>query len=292
MATNSTPYYHFPQWMESDPLLMTELNESFEDIDLTLHNLSLALSGASADDGSGKEITTQWSDLLTAVNNADFTGININDYKTILVGSGTTLHMEVAGIDTYYGLGGEDPIGHHIDFISREVYPVMYAMNTMATNNGNSDNNNPFMRTDLYRTLTETVYDGLPAVVKDVISPKKGMVEYRYMLSNTTLTDSNGWGWKEQLLWIPTEVEVFGNVFKSDAEWAGGAGLNTQYEIFKQKGAKSFLKKYNDISVNWWLSNAAKGNATSFCAVDLNGSANKFTATSTCYVPICFRIGG
>lgn len=292
MATNSTQYYHFPQWQETDPLLMSELNNSFGDIDAALHNLTIALSGAGPDDNTGKELTSDWSDILTAISNGSFAGIDINDYKTITVGSGQTIHMEVAGIDTYYGMGGDTPIGHHIDFISREVFPTSYAMNGTNTNNGSNLRNNPFMRTDLYETLTTTIYEALPAGVKAAISPKKAMVEYRYALSDTTLTDSNGWGWQEQTLWLPTEVEVFGTTFKSDPEWGGGAGVNVQYDIFRQKAGRGFLKKHNGIGVNWWLSNATMGNTTSFCAVDLNGSANSYNATTTCYVPICFRLGG
>lgn len=74
------------------------------------------------------ELKYSWEELKSMIDEGNIApDIQIGDYKTITLSDGQVMIMEVAGIDTYYRSGwweGQDEavfMGHHIDFISREI---------------------------------------------------------------------------------------------------------------------------------------------------------------------------
>jgi len=245
----------------------------------------------------GKELTESWASLRARIMAGDFVGIHIGDYKPIALTTGEVVIMEVAGIDQYYKCG-DAQIGHHIDFISRDCLAGAKVFNDTDTNNGTATEPNPWRASKLFQTLnddTTGVVATLPADLKPCIIEKRALLESRYSAAGA-LDASTGWAWNNMgKLWLPTEVEVFGNTFWSDGDagWTGGGGCNLQYPIF-YGGAKHIIKGVGNGGGRcyWWEASAHRRSATDVCFVGDYGSASYHVATGAgIFAPLCFRIG-
>ena len=246
----------------------------------------------------GKELPESWAALQARILTGDFAGIHIGDFKTITLTTGEKVVMEVAGIDQYYRCGWPTEIGHHVDFISRDCLAGTKVFNDTNTNNGTAAEPNPWRASKLFQTLndeTSGVFATLPADLKPCIIEKIALLERRYSDAGVLESDT-GWDWKTMgKLWVPTEVEVFGNTFWSDGDagWTGGGGCNLQYPIF-YGGAKHIIKGAGNAGsgCNWWEATAQRQSSTAVCYVDHNGNATHTVAThGAFYAPLCFRIG-
>ena len=245
----------------------------------------------------GKELPESWAALQARILAGDFTGIHIGDYKPITLTGGEVVIMEVAGIDQYYKCG-DAQIGHHIDFISRDCLAGTKVFNDANTNNGTEAEPNPWRASKLFQTLNDEatgVYAKLPADLKPCIIEKRALLESRYSAAGA-LESSTGWAWNNMgKLWVPTEVEVFGNTFWSDGDagWTGGGGCNLQYPIF-YGGAKHIIKGAGNGGgrSSWWEATARRQSSAHVCSVDGDGNATGTVATyASRYAPLCFRIG-
>lgn len=244
----------------------------------------------------GKELTDSWATLSTKIKAGNFAGIHIGDYKTIKLTTGETVIMEVAGIDQYYKCG-DNQIGHHIDFISRDCLAGTKLFNDTDTNNGTAAEPNPWRASKLFTDMNDEstgVYSTLPDDLKPYIIQKRALLESRYSASGT-ISSPSGWAWNDMgKLWLPTEVEVFGTPHWSAKGYAsGGGGCNLQYPIF-YGGAKHIIKGNGNGGGRyaWWESSVDGSSSTYVCYVRNNGNANISvpTYTSVC-APLCFRIG-
>ena len=246
----------------------------------------------------GKELTESWPELQTRIRAGNMRGIHIGDYKTITLATGEVVVMEVSGIDHYYKCGYPTMIGHHVDFISRDCLAGTKLFNDTNTNNGTAAEPNPWRASKLFQTLNDEVtgvFATLPADLKPLIIPKTALLERRYSEAGA-LEASTGWDWNNMgKLWLPTEVEVFGNTFWSDGDagWTGGGGCNLQYPIF-YGGAKHIIKGAGNGGSRcaWWEASAQRQSSSHVCIVHHYGTAGSFVATWTgVSVPLCFRIG-
>ena len=246
----------------------------------------------------GKELTESWPALQTRIRAGDMRGIHIGDYKTITLTTGEVVVMEVAGIDHYYKCGYPEMIGHHVDFISRDCLAGTKLFNDTNTNNGTAAEPNPWRASKLFRTLNDEtvgVFATLPTDLKPLIITKTALLERRYSEAGV-LEANTGWDWNNMgKLWLPTEVEVFGNTFWSDGDagWNGGGGCNLQYPIF-YGGAKHIIKGAGNggSRCSWWEASARRQSSTHLCVVSYGGDARLAVATHpSIYAPLCFRIG-
>ena len=241
----------------------------------------------------GKELTESWPALQTRIRAGNLKGIHIGDYKTITLTTGEVVVMEVAGIDQYYRCGHPEMIGHHVDFISRDCLAGTKLFNDTDTNNGTAAEPNPWRASKLFQTLNDEVtgvFATLPADLKVCIIPKVALLERRYSEAGA-LEASTGWDWNNMgKLWLPTEVEVFGNTFWSDGDagWTGGGGCNLQYPIF-YGGAKHIIKGAGNGGSRclWWEASAQRQSSTNLCITNNNGNANNNAATNPyIYAPL------
>ena len=246
----------------------------------------------------GKELTESWPELQTRIRAGNTRGIHIGDYKTITLTTGEVVVIEAAGIGHYYKCGYPTMIGHHVDFISRDCLAGAKVMNDTNVNNGTKEEPNPWRASKLFQTLNDEVtgvFATLPADLKPLIIPKTALLERRYSEAGA-LEASTGWDWNNMgKLWLPTEVEVFGNTFWSDGDagWTGGGGCNLQYPIF-YGGAKHIIKGAGNggSRCSWWGASARRQSTANFCVAGGNGNADSLVATGAgVYVPLCFRIG-
>lgn len=243
----------------------------------------------------GKEITESWKDLSKKINAGDFSGISIGDYKTIQI-DGTTIHMEVAGINTYEDSCNPE-IPNHIDFISREVMNDTVQYNNIPNNNSKNEAiKSPWKVSNVCNYLNTTVWEKLPNDLKPYILNKRALLEERYNANGTSTSDTN-YAWYDMgNLWLPTEVEVYGTHHWCEAGFgSAGAGCNVQYPIFRGS-LKHVIKRHTQSAADsrslWWLASIKAGNNTSACCVNGVGHSGNAMVTNSFRVPICFRIGG
>ena len=245
----------------------------------------------------GKELPESWAALQARILAGNFKGIRIGDFKTITLTTGEVVIMEVAGIDQYYRCGDIE-IGHHIDFISRDCLAGTKVFNETNTNNGTEAEPNPWRASKLFQTLNDEatgVIATLPGDLKPCIIDKRALLESRYSAAGA-LESSTGWAWNNMgKLWLPTEVEVFGNTFWSDCDagWTGGGGCNLQYPIF-YGGAKHIIKGAGNGGgrCTWWEATANRQSSAYVCSVGYFGDAARYwAADGHIYAPLCFRIG-
>lgn len=92
---------------------------------------------------------------------ANWDGLMIADYIPFTM-NGQTVKAQIAGIDTYYGVM-DQPVGHHIDFISRDCFNVTVKWNNTNTNQGTAEETSPWLASNIYSVLNTTWYNYLPA---------------------------------------------------------------------------------------------------------------------------------
>ena len=242
----------------------------------------------------GKEISLSWAEIKAKIQSGDFSGLYIGDYKEITLTTNEKVIMEIAGIDTYYNTA-DTPIGHHIDFISRDCLSGYKKMNNTDTNNGNATTKNPWMASALFTAMNNEssgVYATLPSDLKSHIITKRTLAEERYSAGGS-VSSNTSWSWQNVgKLWLPTEIEVFGCNIWSEQGW--GSGQSIQYPIFKLGGYKHIMKGNGKggTRCSWWEASAHRAGATYFCYVNGGGHAHGYVASyaSIC-APLCFRIG-
>ena len=263
----------------------------------------LLLNGVEYDIGNIYEIKTEgpqlyegrelseytWAQLQTKCQNADFSDLRVGDYKTITLTGGEVVKMQIAGIDTYYKTTDQQ-VPHHIDWISVDCLNDYVQWNTTNSNNGDSTSPHPWLVSNVYSYLNNTIYPKLPADVKAVIKNKRSLLESRYSASGT-LTDSTSWTWQDMgNLWLPHEYEVFGSVVWGTKGYSQGQAV--QYPLFANSYTHRIKGKGNNGSrCAWWLATVRSGNSTYCCNVGGNGYAGNYNASNTGIgVPVCFRI--
>ncbi len=227
-----------------------------------------------------------WRWIKARIAAANFDGLHVGDYIPIIMNANPIV-MQIAGIDTYYRCTDQE-LGHHIDWISKDLYPGTTQWFTSNNNNGTSTDPVPYNKSTLKSYLT-TLQGYLPSELAAVISAKRFLIETRYSASGT-LTESNSWTWTELgKLWVPSEYEVFGSLVWASKPY--GAGHSVQYPIF----ANNFLNRIKGQGAggsraNWWLLSVCGGYSTLACFVSGTGFAGGTNCTGAFGVPVCFRI--
>lgn len=216
----------------------------------------------------------------------NFDGLHIGDYIPIYMGD-NLIKMQIAGMDTYYR-GTDNKLGHHIDWISKDLYPTLIKWTNRANNNGTAEEYSPYLLSNVKAFLDGLVRE-LPSEVQEVISSKRTLLENRYSKDEIIL-DSNGWRWLELgKLWIPSEYEVFGNSTWSTPKWS--AGLTVQYPIFANSMRNRIKGAGNEgEQAGWWLLTVSSGIDFAACIIANTGHGSYDAISNTARVPICFRV--
>ena len=288
---------------KGDPqyLLGVDNDHLYQGVDLTVRFADeIAATPANGD---------PWKWIQARIKAGKFDGLHVGDYIPIKTSNNVSLQAQIAGMDTYYQYS-DQPVPHHIDFITREIWPTLHTFNPVNYNNGTAAQNYPWLASDMYLWLnskagsvpnaaavnpettkvdytTDGVYHFLPEELKAVIIEKRFLLETRYNASSL-LTTSPGWGWQnEGKLWLPTEMEVYGTNVWGGVSYPTGGGI--QYPIFAN--SMNRLKYRSGIRNDWWLSTPDSWSSTAWCDVSADGHAGCSTATYPWLgVPVCFRI--
>lgn len=186
---------------------------------------------------TGVDLTTLFktaSDFQIAVSQGDFSNICIGDYWPITL-NGTyydyagrknitltdaVVEMEVVAIDPYlyYGDSGDLATGtHHVVMISRDLLPNAVQYCRSATAWHSSSASCPWLGSAMYATLN-TQSNGLVNLVTATDlggyiytgNSNGGMRHYVEKLKSSEMTTEEGQWINRGILWLPTEVEIFG----------------------------------------------------------------------------------
>ncbi len=260
-----------------------------------------------------QNFASPWDWIKSRIQVGNFTGIHIKDFIPFSTKNGLTFHAEIAGIDTYYRYGEQYTVGHHIDFISRELWPTDKNINPGNFNNGTSVSSFPWLASELYLYLNalagqvpgntdntpalvnvDHTADGillqLPDALQAVIIEKQLMIDQRYTAGNKLSIPNNFAFTNIGKLWVPNEFEVCGaGIFGDHPYSTGGSGV--QYPLFI--GNMNRIKTKSGASNNWfwWLLTAATGNTDAWCSVFSDGRMHSCVCNATwTSFPLCFRI--
>ena len=267
----------------------------------------------------------EWAWIKARISAANYEGLYVGDYIPVTMNAGTVggasiaqqiFQCQIAGIDTYTGCGDTE-IGHHIDFISKEVIDSTVTWNPEDNNNGTSVQANPWLASQAYAYLngvnnyTTSAYNNvahggdysaggilqlLPTKLTNLIVTKRNLLDSRYN-STKLLTYSTTWAWGDMgKLWLPNEIEVYGTQIRSNLGYAQGywnteANIAVAYPIYLGSGRNRIKRVSSGGRSTWWLSSAVSGNSTYVCYVGGNGYANSGNAAlAGIRCPLCFRI--
>ena len=271
--------------------------------------------------------TDAWSWIKARITAGNYAGLYVGDYIPLTINAGSiggvsiaqqTFQMQIAGIDTYYRCTDRD-LGHHVDFISRELVDTSTnpLWNPSNSNNGTANAPYPWLASNIYAWLngvnnyTTSAYNNmahggdyssggllqlLPSSVQNLIITKRNLLDQRYS-ATATLTYSTSCNWQDMgKLWLPNEIEVYGTQIRSNLGygqeyWNPEANIGIAYPLFLGSGYQRIKYTSTGDRYGWWLSSSTAHDNTHCCHINMTGIASGLQAASTWLrVPICFRI--
>ena len=240
------------------------------------YTVSLAGSTAEVDLGEGEVKQIDLGYTIGSLSNPDWAAIkrlinagkaaeyiNNGDEFSVTLTDGTSLPF-LANVNTY-GQG-------EVDFIARWLWRNN-RMNASNTNVGG------WNATELRNILNTSFLTLLPQDLQDVISEKE--------LKRSAGNQSASLIVAYDKIWLPTELEVFGNItYAASSE----ATVQHQYPIFPDTASRIKGVGREGTAAHWWLSSPYVSAATPFCAVYASGAPTNSTASTAYGVLPGFRI--
>lgn len=225
----------------------------------------------------GVNLNMTFAQLKAKVAAGDFSGLHLYDYIDFSTTSGEAVRAEIMGFNTMLYFGDTAIMKPHVLMQTRDCLATTYSYND------NPDNTGGFNASKL-KTSLETILTTFPADLKNAI------LECRRLEST-----KGGWSWYGRKLFLPTEVEVFGNVAWSEA--GHGSGGSKQWEGY-QRSYKHVIKGLGKGKADsgsryyWWLSSPSASGTTTFCFVNDSGNADSYGGARNSFgVAPAFLIG-
>ena len=118
--------------------LKTETDSLKEDLEISLLENDRLYEGTNLAEKFKDEIANYsdiWQWIKARIKAENFAGIHVNDFIRWQTTDNKWIESRVAGINTYKGCGDRE-VPNHIDFISKDLWPVLHVMNPVNYNNG------------------------------------------------------------------------------------------------------------------------------------------------------------
>lgn len=118
--------------------LKAETDSLKEDLEISLLENNRLYEGANLAEKFKDEIANYsdiWQWIKARIKSGNFAGIHVNDFIRWQTTDNKWIESHVAGINTYKGSGDRE-VPNHIDFISKDLWPTLHAMNPVDYNNG------------------------------------------------------------------------------------------------------------------------------------------------------------
>ena len=181
----------------------------------------------------------------------------IGDTKDITLSGIGTMTLEIADFDHDYLSASTSAQKAGISLITKDLLYETKQMNSTDTNVGG------FPDSELYDYLSTTVWNALPAELRNVV---KTIYKWYGTGNNTT----NG-EWFGSKIWSPLEYELFGTTKYSPAT-EHTTGNARKYPIFTDNASR--IKRMNNGSGSadyYWEASPYASSATVFCRVNSRG---------------------
>ena len=225
-------------------------------------------------------------DLAKTAGKKAYAGLRERDFMNVPVES-NTYPYEIGGFDYDRGCGDPEQ-GPSIIMVTHMAFPERVKWNNTNDNNGTAAQPFPYLASNVYDYLNNTLLPKFPAEVRAVMKERIALIESRYSASGK-LTASNSWAWKPiGRLWLPSEPELFGR-----NQWGDpyGDAQGSQFPNFRDPSDRIFRTPDGERS-NVWSRSVAAGNSVTACNAYANGIANDSSTASTWVgVAPCFLIG-
>lgn len=118
--------------------LKKETGSLKEDLEISLLENDRLYEGTNLAEKFKDEIANYsdiWQWIKARIKAGNFAGIHVNDFIRWQTTDNKWIESRVAGINTYKGYGDRET-PNHIDFISKDLWPTLHAMNPVNYNNG------------------------------------------------------------------------------------------------------------------------------------------------------------
>lgn len=215
--------------------------------------------------------TDSWQTIASvAESGTASTYYNIGDTKTVNLSGIGTMDFEIADFNHDYLSGSTSAQTAGITLITKNLLYTTYQMNSANTNVGG------FPASNLYRSLSTTIFNALPAELQNVV---KTIYKW-YGTGNAT---SNG-RWFGSKIWIPLEYELFGSSSYAPTT-EQSTGNARKYPIFTDNNSRIKVMNNGGGSAQaYWLASPDRGAASSFAIVNADGAVYYDYASSLCGV--------
>lgn len=225
-------------------------------------------------------------DLAATAGKAAYKGLRLRDYAEVQVES-NTYRYRIGAFD--YDKGCGDPAqGPSLLMVPNLAFPDRVKWNNTDDNNGTAAQNFPYLASNVYNWLTNTLLPKFPAEVRAVMKERVALIEQRYSASSK-LTDSTSWAWKNiGRLWLPDEGEMYGCCF-----WGSkyGSAMVSQFPIFETPADRIF-RTPDGARSNVWLRCVSGLSSAAACYSNANGYASRnICSWDGCGVAPCFTYG-
>ncbi len=115
-----------------------KINSLEEDLEISLLENDRLYEGTNLAEKFKDEIANYsdiWQWIKARIKAGNFAGIHVNDFIRWQTTDNKWIESHVAGINTYRRYGDRE-VPNHIDFISKDLWPTLHAMNPVNYNNG------------------------------------------------------------------------------------------------------------------------------------------------------------
>ena len=241
-----------------------------------------------AEEIAGYADEAEWFNARVVAGN--FTGLRYFDYFEITLTDGKVFTYRMACIDPDLHAVDTEVTTHHVAMVPDQVWPDSVLWNTTNTNQGKSTEKHPYICSNLHTWEINTFYALLPQKWKNVIKPRRLLLEERYSASSS-LTASTGWSWVDLgKIWSLSEFEVYGEVTWGTPGYS--QGMDCHFAEFFKTTAHRIRRNFSDARYAWWLRSAYGSSSTYVCFVSNNGIARDSAATYSGLRPLpCFLVG-
>ena len=225
-------------------------------------------------------------DLSGSVGKKAYAGLRHRDYVPLQVES-NTYNYRIGAFD-YDRDCGDPEQGPSLLMVPNLAFPERVQWNTTNDNNGTAAEPNPYLASNVYRYLTNTLLPKFPAEVRAVMKERIALMEHRYSASSK-LTDSTTWSWKNiGRLWLPDEGEMYGYFY-----WGSryGSAMVSNLPIFETPSDRIF-RTPDGARSHVWLRCVSGLTSTNACYATATGHPTHGACSNgTIGVAPCFLIG-
>lgn len=237
-------------------------------------------------------------EICARISDGTFRDLLIGDYFDITISTEFTasevIRCVFAHFDYYWNCGDTPFRQHHAVIVPQNAFSATAKMNETNTTEGGYIGSKIYTTTMLkYEAALRTVFGNYLLTHRDLLTNATNATTPS-MGGAGLAGASSGWAWRDTVLMLMSEIQVYGSKVWSSSGYDTGCA-NRQLALFKhdptalvcKAGGTGNAEASNRIW--WWLRDIAS--ASAFCNVGDNGVSNYYSASGAGGVRPLFCIG-